>query len=292
MAIFGVPILGLLNKLRRVAGHLHLTVPPTSCPCVPRLLSSSAGNAALHSIGPCPPVFPRFPLTSAPNRSQSVLSAESHLPVTHLKNSICRPFVFMVLRIAFSGNPLFSNTSALPPPSVPPNRFSGGQRRRLADHTYLSPSLSCNCGLLCSLCPPFRTPILCFQHIADSFGKIPGWGYSFDSSLGFNPVLRVLCTSGEEVHAESTLAGVGVAQWDCERGAAGTERPFLATDAQIHRGRLRGGQKKPHPREEQVAHTDRKRREPFRDDTAITFSAVLPGPVPLMGEQCSSSACK
>jgi len=119
MAIFGVPILGLLNKLRRVAGHLHLTVPPTSCPCVPRLLSSSAGNAALHSIGPCPPVFPRFPLTSAPNRSQSVLSAESHLPVTHLKNSICR-LLFSWSYGLLSPETLYFQTHLRCPPRVCP----------------------------------------------------------------------------------------------------------------------------------------------------------------------------
>ena len=34
--------------------------------------------------------------------------------------ALCSPFVFMVLRIAFPANPLFSKTSALPPRVCPP----------------------------------------------------------------------------------------------------------------------------------------------------------------------------
>src|SRR5882762_3393239 len=65
----------------------------------------------------------------------------------------------------------------------PPNRFSEAQLRRLADHAHLSPSLSTDCALLFSLAALFRTPILCFQELADSLCKNRGVGVP----------LRVLC---------------------------------------------------------------------------------------------------
>jgi len=139
--------------------HLHLNVPPTSCPRVPLLLCSVV-NIALHAS--------RLPRNSHPgairflslNSDRESLSNRQHLkpvnlfidillrtlcrsPKTQLlcnqpnPNSLCktpgwgvpsalnfdfrvssfvscRPFVFMVLRIAFSASPLLSQTSALP----------------------------------------------------------------------------------------------------------------------------------------------------------------------------------
>jgi hypothetical protein len=50
-----------------------------------------------------------------------------------------------------------------------------------------TPFISLTCGLFISLCALFRTPILCFQSLADSFAKTPG--------VGTLAPLNILCAS-------------------------------------------------------------------------------------------------
>jgi hypothetical protein len=101
------------------------------------------------------------------------------LPTTHypLSPALC----FHILTNPFSRNS-FTFTSIQTPGGV--GRFSPlylatRLPRSSRGHSPLatSPLLSSTCRLLRSLCPLFRTPVLCFQSLAASFCKIPGWGY-------------------------------------------------------------------------------------------------------------------
>jgi hypothetical protein len=198
-------------------------------------------NAALRLINLCPPAFP--PIHFEP-RTQTVRKSSflrSPIASKRTPNFILSPLCFHGLTNCFSRKPFIIKNICVAPPGVPPNRSSEAQLRRLADHAHLSPSLSTNCALLFSLAALFRTPILCFQYFADSFCKSGGWEYPFYSSLRFNPVLRVLCKPlGRRLTQNRHWRGRG-GTVGLRAGATGPERPFLGADAQIQRGRLRGG---------------------------------------------------
>jgi len=77
-------------------------------------------NVALRLISPCQPTFPTIhfaPRTQTVRKSSFARSPIASNPIS--KFPFCRPFVFMVLRIAFPANPLYSKTSALPPRCAP-----------------------------------------------------------------------------------------------------------------------------------------------------------------------------
>src|SRR5258708_209559 len=95
----------------------------------------------------------------------------------NLKIPTLSPLCFHGLTNCFSRNPfIFKNICVAPPECAPQSRLSEQQLRRLADHAPLSSSLSSNCALLFSLAALFRTPILCFQQLADSLRKNRGGG--------------------------------------------------------------------------------------------------------------------
>jgi len=77
-------------------------------------------NVAVRLISLCPPAFPPIhfaPRTQTVRKSSFARRPTASNPIS--KFPCCRPFVFMVLRIAFPANPLYSKTSSLPP-GVPP----------------------------------------------------------------------------------------------------------------------------------------------------------------------------
>ena len=117
------------ERKRKKSATCTSTVPPSSCYRAPLLLSSAV-NIALTTTCPSEsyrlrPARPLSPKTrrlgiSLPSplacRLSSYLcdrSALSASPRHHLP-SICPPFVFILLRIAFSATPVFSQPSALP----------------------------------------------------------------------------------------------------------------------------------------------------------------------------------
>ena len=172
------------------------SVVPAYPPCY-RALRKGRGspvNVALRLTSLCPPTFQPIhfaPRTQTARKSSFARRPSASDPIS--KFPCCRPFVFMVLRIAFPANPLFSKTSALPPLVCPPNRFSQAQLRRLADRAHLSSSLSINCALLFSLPALFRTPALYFQQLADSLCKNRGGGGTLHIRTYAQLSLRVLC---------------------------------------------------------------------------------------------------
>ena len=174
------------------------TVPPTSCPRVPPLLSftpkrsrvSRERRARFDSLSP--PAFQ--PIHFAPRTQTRPQVSFSRRPTA--SNPISK-FPFVAPLFSWSYELLFPQTIYYQkhlrcPPGVPPNRFSEAQLRRLADHARLSSSLSINCALLFSLAALFRTPIICFQHLADSLAKTGGVGYPPYAQLSLC-ALCVLC---------------------------------------------------------------------------------------------------
>ena len=133
-------------------------------------------NVALRLVSLCPPAFPLIhfaPRTRTVHKSSFAESPTASNP--NLKIPRLSPLCFHGLTNCFSRKPFIIKNICVAPRVSPPNRLSEAQLRRLADHARLSPSLSINCGLLFSLAALFRTPILCFQHFADSFAKTGGW---------------------------------------------------------------------------------------------------------------------
>jgi hypothetical protein len=81
-------------------------------------------NVALRLISLCPPAFPMIhfaPRTQTVRESSFARNPTASNPIS--KFPCCRPFVFMVLRIAFPAGPLYSKTSALPPGCAPKTSF-------------------------------------------------------------------------------------------------------------------------------------------------------------------------
>jgi hypothetical protein len=101
-------------------------VVPAYPPCY-RLLRrgrGSAVNVALRLISLCPPAFPLIhfaPRTQTVRKSSFVRNPTASNPIQKFPS--CGPFVFMVLRIAFPANLLYSNTSALPTGCAPQTLF-------------------------------------------------------------------------------------------------------------------------------------------------------------------------
>ena len=77
-------------------------------------------NVPLRLISLCPPAFPpiHFAHRTQPVRKSPLAGRPpASNPISEFP--FCRPFVFMVLRIAFPATPLYSKTSALPPRCAP-----------------------------------------------------------------------------------------------------------------------------------------------------------------------------
>ena len=130
-------------------------------------------------MSPFRPSFFPSPVCFRAPRSYSLLTHYS-LPTTHypLSPALC----FHILTNPFSRNS-FTFTSIQTPGGV--GGFSvlylaTRLPRSSRGHSPLaiSPLLSSTCRLLRSLCPLFRTPVLCFQSLAASFCKTPGVGVS------------------------------------------------------------------------------------------------------------------
>src|SRR6202030_917002 len=92
----------------------------------------------------------------------------SFSPLVSCHSPLSSPFIFILLRIAFSPNPLFSQPSALPPGvTLQHSPLSRGNRSVLRAY----PILSATCALFFSLAAVFSTLVLYFQSFAHSFAK-------------------------------------------------------------------------------------------------------------------------
>src|SRR6266436_4683751 len=95
----------------------------------------------------------------------------------------CNPSSFMQLRILLRNGAalslLFSMASALflsPRGCTPPTFPSGPRRLSALVPRWQIPCSQKLAASSSSLCALFRTPFLCFQELAASFAKTPGWG--------------------------------------------------------------------------------------------------------------------